>query len=163
MQDDDESLDGATQKCETGVRFNARTKFLGGVASRTGNDAHAYSRQSPDFAGSQDSLSTHQVENRKGSQYMHTENIPGSSNAGRLDGDTRPVYLDGDLPLRGGTLASASFEGKLQTANTSALNLNMQPNAYTMGNQRDEPQLTAQSLSQSNLVLQTHTGLSEFN
>ena len=94
---------------------------------------------------------------------MHTENIPGSSNAGRLDGDTRPVYLDGDLPLRGGTLASASFEGKLQTANTSALNLNMQPNAYTMGNQRDEPQLTAQSLSQSNLVLQTHTGLSEFN
>ena len=125
MQDDDESLDGATEKCENGVKINSRTKFLSGAAERIGKGVQVYNRQSPDFVGSQDSLSNHQAENVKGSQYMHTENIPGPNNDGRLDDDTRRVYLNGDLPLQAGTVASASFEGKLQTANTSHLNLNM--------------------------------------
>ena len=47
---------------------------------------------------------------------MLTENIPMSNNNDRrrlVENDTRRVFLDGDMPLNGGTLASASFEGKL--------------------------------------------------
>ena len=61
------------------------------------------------------------------------------------------------------TYASGSCEGKLQTANTSNFNMNNPGNTYTMGNKQDEQLMTVQSISQSNLVLQTQTGLSEFN
>ena len=64
---------------------------------------------------------------------MHTEQIVGSTNTVRLENDTRRVYLDCDLPIQG-TYASASCEGKLQTANTSNLNMNNACNNYTIGN-----------------------------
>ena len=74
---------------------------------------------------------------------MHTENIPGLNNTGRLDDDTRRVYLDGDVPLPGHTAVSASFEGKLNTSH-----VDQQPNTYTMGNLRDhEPIMTEKSMS----------------
>ena len=68
MHDEEESLDGTTQKCERGVNFNARTRFLGGIVQKVGSGPYGLNRHSPDFAGSNDSLS-----NKRGSQYMHTE------------------------------------------------------------------------------------------
>ena len=63
MQDEEDSLDGTTQKGDKGVNFNTRTRFLGGIVQRMGSGGpYGINRQSPDFAGSADSLS-----NKRGS------------------------------------------------------------------------------------------------